>query len=331
LRRNVGKFGKKSLKRFFLNLSILRLQSTIFEISKHPKIVNLYQDKTVCSDYTKVFKEIANKVGVETVIISGYTKQNGVVDTMSHAWCASKIDNRWYIVDPTWGSGYVDQGKFVKKVDNHYFKANPSAIIASHMPYDYMWQFLNYPLSNQEFYNGRTGINNAKKRFDYESAISKYYTLSEIEQLISSSARIKKNGVINTMISDRLAYQKSKIEYYKNVKVADYFYTVVSLYNEGISDLNKFILYRNKQFKPITSDGELKAMIDLPINKLHSCKEMLDNFGYIEDRNVASIKAIRQSLEESIHQTEVHASFVDAYLSKSKVVRERMFRKTTWL
>jgi hypothetical protein len=29
-------------------------------------------------------------------------------------------------------------------------------------------------------------------------------------------------------------------------------------------DLNKFIKYRNKQFKPITSDKELKAMIDGP-------------------------------------------------------------------
>jgi hypothetical protein len=37
----------------------------------------------------------------------------------------------------------------------------------------------------------------------------------------------------------------------------------VSLYNEGLDDLNKFIKYRNK-FKPITSDKELKAMIDGP-------------------------------------------------------------------
>jgi hypothetical protein len=55
---------------------------------------------------------------------------------------------------------------------------------------------------------------------------------------------------------------KNKIEYYKQVKVSDYLKTIVSLYNEGLDDLNKFIKYRNKQFKPITSDKELKAMID---------------------------------------------------------------------
>jgi transglutaminase/protease-like cytokinesis protein 3 len=72
---------------------------------------------------------------------------------MSHAWCASKIDNQWYIFDPTWGSGFVNNGKFVNAFDDRYFKANPSEIIASHMPFDYMWQFLTYPISNQEFYN----------------------------------------------------------------------------------------------------------------------------------------------------------------------------------
>jgi transglutaminase/protease-like cytokinesis protein 3 len=86
---------------------------------------------------------------------------------MSHAWCASKIDNQWYIFDPTWGSGFVNNGKFVNAFDDRYFKS--SEIIASHMPFDYMWQFLTYPISNQEFYNGSTGVDKSKKRFDFEA------------------------------------------------------------------------------------------------------------------------------------------------------------------
>jgi hypothetical protein len=39
-----------------------------------------------------------------------------------------------------------------------------------------------------------------QKRFDFEAEIPKYYKSSELEQLIGSSARIKKNGVVNTMI-----------------------------------------------------------------------------------------------------------------------------------
>jgi hypothetical protein len=173
------------------------------------------------------------------------------------------------------------------------------------MPFDYMWQFLTYPISNQEFYNGSTGVDKSK-RFDFEAEISKYYKSSE--QLIGSSARIKKNGVVNTMILNQLTYEKSKIEYYKQVKVSDYLKTIVSLYNEGLDDLNKFIKYRNKQFKPITSDKELKAMIDGPKNKLRRCQEMLNNFGSIDARNLSSVNTIKQSLEESIRQTEEHAT-----------------------
>jgi hypothetical protein len=77
---------------------------------------------------------------------------------------------------------------------------------------------LTYPISNQEFYNGSTGVDKSK-RFDFEAEISKYYKSSELEQLIGSSARIKKNGVVNTMILNQLTYEKSKIEYYKQVKV----------------------------------------------------------------------------------------------------------------
>lgn len=290
------------------------------------KILN--SKKGVCSDYTKIFKEIANKVGVKTEIISGYTKQNGVVVAISHAWCASKIDNLWYIFDPTWGSGHVNNGKFVTSFDDHYFKVNPNKIITSHMPYDYMWQFLNYPISNQEFYDGRTASANSKKRFDFEAEISNYNTLSGIEQVSSSSVRIRKNGVVNAMIVEQLSYNKSKIEYLKQIKVSSNFKTVVLLYNEGISDLNRFINYRNKQFRPMTSDKELKALIESPKNKFRRCQEMLTSFEGIEESNEASMNGIKQSLAESIGQAEEHAAFVNAYLSKSKVMRERMFYKT---
>jgi hypothetical protein len=57
-------------------------------------------------------------------------------------------------------------------------------------------------------------------------------------------------------------------------------------------------------------------------NKLRRCQEMLNNFGSIDARNLSSVNTIKQSLEESIRQTEEHATFVNAYLSRSKAVRD---------
>jgi transglutaminase/protease-like cytokinesis protein 3 len=62
----------------------------------------------------------------------------------------AKIDGSWYIFDPTWGAGYVNK-YFIKKLNNAYFKVEPAQIIASHIPFDYLWQFLNYPITNGEF------------------------------------------------------------------------------------------------------------------------------------------------------------------------------------
>ena len=54
-----------------------RFTSNSRETSEN-KIKNILKSrKGVCSDYTEIFNDLANKVGIKTVIISGYTKQKG--------------------------------------------------------------------------------------------------------------------------------------------------------------------------------------------------------------------------------------------------------------
>ena len=61
------------------------------------------------------------------------------------------ITMSWYFVDPTWGSGYLSDGRFVKQINNFYFMTKPKDMIRSHMPFDPLWQFLYNPVTNQEF------------------------------------------------------------------------------------------------------------------------------------------------------------------------------------
>lgn len=286
--------------------------------------------KGVCINFAEIFNEIAYKVGIESVIIEGYTKQNGAVDNLAHAWCGAKIDNKWYVFDPTWGSGGVYKGKFLKKINNYYFKAEPNKIISSHMPFDYMWQFLHYPITNQEFYSGKTSINKTKNPFDFEKEISEYENLSEIDKLIASAKRIEKNGVKNTMIFERLSSKKREIEYHKQKTVVEEFNTIVNFYNEGIHEFNSFINYKNKQFKPFIPDEEIRRMIDDPMEKLLKCQELIDNLGEIDKKNLSNVNAIRKALAETLQQVEEQELFVTKYLSKSNIVRKTMFTKVTW-
>jgi len=180
------------------------------------KIIKTLKSRTgTCGDYAAVFTDVANKVGVNTVIISGYTKQNGKVDALSHVWCASFIGNKWYLFDPTWASGYVDKGRFYKKMEDTYFKVSPSTMIATHMPFDNLWQFLNFPITNQEFYAGISQIDKSKKRFDFQAEIANYNQLAEVDQLLSATDRIEKNGVKNELIKKAIAYNRKKVDYLK--------------------------------------------------------------------------------------------------------------------
>lgn len=307
-----------------------RFTSNSRETSEN-KIKNILKSrKGVCSDYTEIFNDLANKVGIKTVIISGYTKQKEEVDTISHAWCASRINNKWYLFDPTWASGFVNNGRFFKKIDNSYFKVSPSQSISSHIPFDYLWQFLNYPITNQEFYEGKTQINKSKKYFDFENEIAKYESSSEIDKLYDSAERIEKNGVENNLILERLKNKDKNISYLRQKTNVEKLNRIVNDCNQAINLLNDFIQYRNKRFSPALPDNEIKNMIEIPKEKLIECQNELHNVGYVGNENSSSLASLKKSINNALAQTEEHLIFVQNYLSKNYSARKGMFTKTIW-
>jgi len=286
--------------------------------------------KGICGDYAAIFNEIATLAGVKSVVISGYTKQNGKIDKLPHAWCAAKIDNKWSIFDPTWGSGSLTNGKFVKKINEYYFKVEPSEIISSHIPFDYLWQFLNYPITNTEFYEGKTQINKTKKYFDFEKEIAKQSGLSEIDQLFESAERIEKNGLKNAMIVAYYENQKKHSTVLRENKNIEKLNGIVNEMNEAVVLLNDFIFYRNKKFKPTFPDDEINNMIQKPREKLIKCQNDIYTVGSTGTDNKANVSSIKKSIESNLALAEEHALFVKNYMSKSKMVRKTMFSKVSW-
>lgn len=286
--------------------------------------------KGVCINYAEVFNELANKIGIRSYVIEGFTKQSGFTDYIPHAWCGAKIDSSWFVFDPTWGSGYIQNNKFVRKINEAYFKSEPSKIIASHMPFDYLWQFLNYPITNQEFYEGKIAINEAKRFFDFEKAIDEYESAPELQKLKYSAERIEKNGIKNSMIFDRLAYKKREIEIIKQNKLASDFSKVVAKYNEGINDLNKFINFRNNQFKPVVPDDEIRGMIEICKEKLILSQNMINGLGEVDELNKENVNSVKVAIDDAIKQASEQEAFVKEYLSKGKMGRKSMFTKVTW-
>ena len=300
------------------------------ETTQQKIAATLKSKKGVCIHYAETFNEINNKMGIQSYVIEGYVKKGGKVGDLAHAWNATKIDNKWYIFDPTWGSGYVDKGKFFKKLNNFYFKADPAKIIISHIPFDYLWQFLNYPITNSEFYQGKIQVNKSKKYFDFEKEISVYNSLKEEAQLFESAERIKKNGLKNGMIVDRYQNKQVELNNLRNNNSVEKLNTIIAEMNETVVLLNDFIYYRNNKFKPTLPDEEIRKMIEIPKEKLKKCTQDIYQVGTLNDQNANQVESIKKNLNNTLAQAEEHSVFVKNYLSKSKLVRETMFSKVSW-
>ena len=302
-----------------------------FYEKKEEKIAkSLKTRKGICENYALLFTDICIKSGLKSFVVEGYTKQNGFTDYIPHAWSGALIDTTWHLFDATWGSGYVNGGKFIKKINNDYFKANPTTLIKSHIPFDYLWQFLNYPVTNQEFYEGKTQQNKAKPYFSFKDTIQVFEKQTHIDQLISSAYRVEKNGVKNSMVFDRLQHLKLEIENIRQTKTVNLYNSAVADYNEGINMLNDFINYRNKQFIPKKTDPEIQSMIDVAGNKLKEAKNKLGEISSTDDNTANMIKQLIKSIDDSSKQMKEQQDWLKLYFSKSKSGRKSMFYKVTW-
>ena len=299
----------------------------------------LITHKGICENYAAVFNDVCLKCGIRSYVIEGYTKQNGFTDYIPHAWCAALIDTSWMIFDPTWGSGYISNGSFIRKINNSYCMANPAAIIRSHMPFDYLWQFLYYPVSNQEFYEGKTAQNKAKPFFNYKDSIQIYENIDSSRKLLLSAYRIEKNGVKNSLIFDRLQHIKIDIENAKinaennrKNKTVNLYNSAGADYNEAVNNLNTFIDYRNHQFLPEKTDADIQAVLDSVDTKLKASSEKLN---LIENADANTALLISQLLKAS-HELKSHLAeqqdWLNIYFSKSKAKRKAMFfnKKISW-
>lgn len=283
--------------------------------------------KGVCIHYAEIFKDIANKLGLKTYIISGYTRQAGQVAPISHAWCASKIEGKWFLFDPTWGAGYVDKQKFVKKRNNNYFKVEPQKMIHSHMPFDYLWQFLSSPWTNQEFYEGKETVNKTKTNFDYQTEIDKYEKLSEGEQAFQAATRVEKNGFKNPLISQYHTYLKNQFTALTQNKNIEKLNEVVANYNEAIGYLNDFMFYRQRNFKPTISDDEMRSMMKTIKDKFKKCNDDVYKVGAVGSQNSAMLSGLKKNISQTLLEVDKQEAYLNEYLNKNKIGRKLMLSK----
>jgi len=294
----------------------IRQKSVVYYNDDYTELMEnvLTKKKGICMHYALLFNEIAQKTGIKSYVVFGYTKQDGKVDIVPHAWCAAQIDSSWFLFDPTWGAGYVQNSTYIRKQNNDYFKMTSQESIKNRIPFDPLWQLCDYPITNKEFYQEKLPENKNRQYFNYQDSLSLYEHSSEWDRAISSVRRIEKNGVVNSLISHRLETLTKKIKYYRDEKTMNCLNAAVNFYNSGIEQLNKFIDYRNERQGLAANSQKLTDMLDLAEHYLMISDEKLKGISFSDSQNNKSIG----QLQESIRQAQRKILEQRNYLSQTK-------------
>ncbi|MEE0931265.1 MAG: transglutaminase domain-containing protein [Acutalibacteraceae bacterium] len=83
----------------------------------------LVENNAVCEGYTRTMQYLLKTVGIETISVNGYSKNE------LHQWCMVNIDDNWYHLDPTWNDKEDEDGQSIMYL---YFNVTDSFIKSDH-------------------------------------------------------------------------------------------------------------------------------------------------------------------------------------------------------
>lgn len=98
----------------------------------------LVKGVAVCAGYADLFHKFCQELNIPSEYVTGYA-DNGTVG--GHAWNAVMINDKWYLIDVTWGE--------------RYYLASPEYFIKDHFPSEHKWTLLQNYFPWETFMKGR--------------------------------------------------------------------------------------------------------------------------------------------------------------------------------
>lgn len=138
--------NSRKRKRYINNPVLLENWNTEFKKEIFKKL--LEEQSTICTGYAYLMKEMANIANIECEIVHGYGKTSTMnIETITepnHSWNAVKLNDKWYLCDPTWASGLIDPDTFQFKFEfkEGLFLPSPDLFVMNHFPVDNQWMLL---------------------------------------------------------------------------------------------------------------------------------------------------------------------------------------------
>ncbi|NOU46991.1 MAG: hypothetical protein HOO86_08020 [Bacteroidales bacterium] len=256
-----------------MNLSY-DFNSSIEELTKkenHEIVASAFRTrKSVCGGYAGLMDSLCKLVGIQSYVIDGYTIQDGKINPNPHAWVAAKIDEKWWIFDPTWSSGRLVNGRYEHDFDESYFMVPPQKMILSHIPFDPIWQFLEFPQ-----YATNDKVFRTTSRYDFIDSIQLHQQLSNKLQITNEIRRINEFQATNQAIAKRLSFLYDNLDvelYNENIKLYN---RAIKNYNEAVTNWDTYIDFRNKHLDDIQHVKKRMPDLNKILDQLDHCSNLL--------------------------------------------------------
>ncbi|MFL5741899.1 MAG: transglutaminase domain-containing protein [Flavisolibacter sp.] len=304
-----------------VSYDLLRLQAILNNQEPPQQTVDdvLHVRSAVCQGYSDLFVALCDAVGIRAMEVGGYTKTQKKVSPIPHAWAAALLNGEWWLFDPTWGAGYVMDGKFVPSFNNSFFKAQPSSFIADHMPFDPLYQFLDHPITNREFIEGNVDAN--KSLFNYKDSLQQHLALNSLQQTTAELRRLEAAGVSNNLLMKRQLFLKKKLQSF-NSNTA--FEEGSKSFNTAVDLYKIYIGHKNTQFTNI-GDAALQQMMDSMVHCVSQSRALLSEAVVKTDAQRQAKADNIVSIEKFWNQLNRERQFLNEYFAADAEARKKLF------
>lgn len=199
----------------------------------------LKNQRTICTGYAYILKELASMANIECEIVDGFARTSVIdvktLDTPNHTWNVVKLDGNWYLCDPTWASGTPNPttSLFEFNYNDGFFLTNPELFAVNHYPVESRWflmkdiptfdSFLEAPIFYNQAYvylkahHSPQWMHNIIKKYQkvkFESGLQKDVKIEDVSLLVDNGISAKKVypeaiSISNQNLNFDYAFEKS--------------------------------------------------------------------------------------------------------------------------
>lgn len=288
----------------------------------------LSERKGICQDYALLFKALVKEAGMDAYVIDGYNRRDSALLPDPHEWCAAKVSGKWYMFDPTWGAGFVENYQFIPSPNHRFCKLLPDTLLKTHMPFDPMFQFRERPLSYEEFDTGVVDEQRSVPVFYWADTLALYARQDTLERLVSVRQRMLSNGRSNDLVYYMLELTSNNIRIAGYQKILNAYNMAMDLQGKATDAINEFVRYRNKAFEPLKPDAEIQAMVDVPEELINRADSAINSIRTAPERYREPILKLRDQIMEVATTVYKHKLFLRQYFKLPAKQRKGMFKQT---